>query len=189
MTTMALSDQDVILITILVTACTFSLILKASSAVREKFDNSNRVSNEFLSQGLDTGLVSNGLLVDIDPLRTVLVVDDDPVTRRHLRMHLEKLKFVVVEVSDGPSAVRLYEDGKRFCLILMDYEMPDMNGLGATKMVRAYDNDVVIVGFTIHDPATKQDEFLAAGANLVDMKPISAERLKEYVDEYNLLPK
>jgi CheY-like chemotaxis protein len=122
----------------------------------------------------------------VDPSKTVLVVDDDPVTRHQLRRHLEQLAFHVREVSDGTSAVRLYEEGVRFCMVVMDYEMPDMNGFTAIKKIRFFDNDVVIIGSTIHDPATMQEDFLKAGANFVDIKPISLAKLEEFISEYNL---
>jgi CheY-like chemotaxis protein len=169
-------------------------MLKASNAFREKFeaDDGNGTSDNLLQESTAVDkrkpieAEEDHHNLEHNPAKTVLVVDDDPVTRRQLRRHLEKLKLSVVEVSDGPSAVQLYQEGKRFCLVLMDYEMPDMNGLLATRKIRSYDNDVIVVGSTIHDPATKQDEFLKAGANLVDIKPISAERLQELISEYNL---
>ena len=200
------SEQDIIGFTLILGFCTVLLIVKASSAFRENLAQ-NPSEVDLVAEGRETSNhgrsttsttveqvqrsttpPNNNVQAVHDPARTVLIVDDDPVTRMQLRKHLEKLNFRVNEVADGPAAVQLYKEGVRFCMVVMDYEMPDMNGLLATKKIRGYDNDVVIVGSTIHDPATKQDEFLQAGANFVDIKPISAERLSEFVAEYNLTP-
>ena len=197
MSKVTLSEQDIIGLTLIIGFCTFLLIFKASSAFREKFDTSSDVSApsnvngpqvppKIESKSSETAKAKQAG-EEHDPAKTVLVVDDDPVTRRQLRRHIEKLNFQVVEVSDGPSAVEMYQQGKRFCLVLMDYEMPDMDGLLATRKIRSFDNEVIIVGSTIHDPATKQGEFLKAGANLVDIKPISAARLQELMSEYSLM--
>lgn len=205
-----LTEQEILCFTFILGFCTLLLILKASSAFKKNgvtavpslatIDAGNAKSGLSLSTTAlsaaegggtsaaeATGAIAAAETVH-DASRTVLIVDDDPVTRMQLRRNLERLNLRVKEVSDGPSAVQLYREGFRFCMVVMDYEMPDMNGLLTTKKIRSFDNDVVIVGSTIHDPATKQNEFLQAGANFVDIKPISAERLSEFVAEYNLAP-
>ena len=188
-----LSEYDVLGITVILGLCTALLVHKASSSFRERFDARARTdSGSSGGRGSPVGTPRTDVRAteeqEHDPTRTVLLVDDDPLTRMQLRKHLERLKLKVMEVSDGPAAVQLYKEGYRFCMVVMDYEMPDMNGLLTTKKIRSFDNDVVIIGSTIHDPATKQNEFLQAGANFVDIKPISAERLSEFVAEYNIAP-
>ncbi len=116
-------------------------------------------------------------------MKSVLIVDDDIVTRKQLSIRLKKLGFSVSEVSDGASAVELFEEGHRFSLVVMDFEMPDMNGVSATRKIRVVDKDVVIVGSTIHDPAIVQQDFLKAGANYVDIKPIAAETLNDLLPD------
>jgi len=191
-----LSDYDVMGITVILGICTALLVHKASSSFRERFDAKARVDSTATGRKESVAVMTNPQAdrraateeAEHDPTRTVLIVDDDPLTRMQLRKHLERLKLKVKEVSDGPAAVQLYKEGYRFCMVVMDYEMPDMNGLITTRKIRSFDNDVVIIGSTIHDPATKQNEFLQAGANFVDIKPISADRLSEFVAEYNIAP-
>jgi len=180
------TDNELMLLSALLGASTLILVLKASSALREKFNHAKMLTDHEKPLVETTEAKNGPKNVVTDPSKMVLIVDDDRITRLPLRKSFEKMGFHVTEVPDGPSAVREYKDGSRFCMVVMDYEMPDMDGLETTKKIRQYDNEVVIVGSTIHDPATKQDQFLRAGANFVTSKPITLEKLREFVVEYNL---
>jgi len=187
------ADYELVLLSLLLLASTVVLVIKASSALREKFDAAKKAIAETKEEESEDATLlktdsmkSESAKEPSEPHRTVLIVDDDAVTRLPLRIHCEKLGFKVDEVPDGNSAVLAYSQGNRFCMVIMDYEMPDMDGLSAIRQIRLHDNDVVIVGSTIHDPATVQNEFLKAGANFVTIKPITAEKLREIIAEYNL---
>lgn len=161
--------MDTILISVLALVFTLLLFFKASSSSRPHRTSATTTARS-------------------GQCKTVLVVDDDPVTRKVLSGHLKTLGFAVKEVAEGAMAVREYETGKnKYCMVVMDYEMePDMNGIETIKRIRQFDKEVLIVGSTIHDPATMQAEFLSAGANLVDVKPISISSLRDVMQEYNL---
>lgn len=123
-----------------------------------------------------------------NPKTTVLVVDDDPVTRLQLGSRLKRRGFTVMEVCDGTEAIKLYDEGHRFCLVVMDYEMPELNGVETITQIRRRDHNAVVIGSTIHDAAQKQQRFLSAGANKVARtKPIMDDEIDELVTEYELL--
>ena len=70
-----------------------------------------------------------------DTRRTILVVDDFDDTRLLLRTWLQKLGYRVVEAEDGNRAVAAAESD-RPDLIIMDVEMPELDGLAATRKIR-----------------------------------------------------
>lgn len=74
------------------------------------------------------------------PLR-VLVVDDNHVNRSLAAGWLEALEIETVLATDGAEAVRLVEEGGQFDLVLMDLQMPVMDGIAATARIRQFEQD------------------------------------------------
>ncbi|MBW3541945.1 MAG: response regulator transcription factor [Planctomycetes bacterium] len=97
------------------------------------------------------------------PIR-LLIADDHPIVRLDLRTYFESVDDIEIvgEAGDGRAAVDLAAR-LRPHVILMDYEMPGLNGVEATLHVARHDPEVRIVGFTLFDEATC-DEICAAGA-------------------------
>ena len=98
-----------------------------------------------------------------DGKRTILVVDDFDDTRLLLRTWLERKGFRVIEAENGNQAVAEAEIG---CpdLIIMDVEMPGMDGITATAALRANTPQSAVVMMSIHDDARTRAQAQAAGA-------------------------
>lgn len=113
----------------------------------------------------------------------VLVVDDHPVNREVARIMLEALGCEVVEVCDGVDAVEA-ASGVVFDLVLMDVRMPRMDGLEATRRIRALAGDFgaqAIVAMTADAMPEDVANCLAAGMNAHMAKPINQAGLLEAV--------
>jgi len=82
----------------------------------------------------------------------ILVVDDSAVMRRSLRRLLESQDEwrVCDEASDGLEAVTKF-DKEKFDVIVLDFQMPVMNGLDAAKQISAKSPDTPILMVTLHD--------------------------------------
>ncbi len=105
----------------------------------------------------------------------VLVVDDHPVNREVARIMLEALGCVVVEVGDGQEALDTVP-GQAFDLVLMDVRMPRMDGLEATRRIRALAGPealLPIVAMTADAMPEDVARCLGAGMNAHLAKPIS----------------
>jgi PAS domain S-box-containing protein len=117
------------------------------------------------------------------PSRTlrVLLAEDDEVTRFSVRRLLEKAGHYVTVAHDGQEAVDLYET-EDFDLILMDVQMPDMDGVEATRAIRQSSlpgrkKDIPIIAMTAYSMAGDKEKFLAAGMNAYIAKPIGLDAL------------
>jgi DNA-binding NarL/FixJ family response regulator len=96
---------------------------------------------------------------------SLLLVDDQPVVRRGLRMRLlfEPDITVVGEASSGEQALELVESLAPD-IVLMDVEMPGMDGITATEAMRASSLQSAVVMMSIHDDVHTRARAQAAGA-------------------------
>lgn len=114
----------------------------------------------------------------------VLVVDDHPVNREVARIMLEAFGCDVVEVSDGQQALDAVA-GQPFDLVLMDVRMPHMDGLEATRRIRAMPGPasaLAIVAMTADAMPEDVNRCLAAGMNAHMAKPINQAGLLAMVN-------
>ncbi len=116
---------------------------------------------------------------------TVLVVDDTEAVRTVLRMQLKLLGYRVLEAGSGREAVELCA-GERPDLILMDVSMPELDGLGATRLLRqdARTRYTPVVALSAFHEADFRECALAAGCSDFVSKPVGMNRLGEVVARY-----
>ncbi len=110
----------------------------------------------------------------------ILVAEDHPVNQRLVTCLLEKQGHAVVVVGDGHAAVEVFAQ-QTFDLILMDVQMPGMDGLEATAAIRAQEQTrethIPIIALTAHAMKGDQEHCLAAGMDDYVAKPITAHDL------------
>ncbi|HEY9790905.1 MAG TPA: ATP-binding protein [Candidatus Obscuribacterales bacterium] len=119
--------------------------------------------------------------------RRVLVAEDSPVLQRIIKSQLEKLGFDVEVVATGAEAVEKAKTGE-YSLVLMDWQMPVMDGLEATRTIRGSDFGgaltMPIIAMTAHAMEGHRDACLAAGMNDYISKPFSVEQLKIILERW-----
>jgi len=109
----------------------------------------------------------------------VLAAEDNATNRLVLVRMLEREGLQVVAVENGRLAVDAMRDGS-FDVVLMDVAMPEMDGLAATRLIRAMDGPaagVPIIGLTAHSGRDDEAACLAAGMDRFETKPIDRQRL------------
>jgi len=121
---------------------------------------------------------------------SILVVDDSQTNRKLLRRLLQNHGHKVWEAEDGKEAVqkmvRARSEGKPYDSILMDYEMPVMNGPDACQKMRILGCDSVIVGVTGNVMEEDVEIFKECGANGVLPKPFKLSELDQLWMEHGL---
>jgi len=110
---------------------------------------------------------------------TILVAEDIDSNFALVDILLRK-EFSIVRAVNGNEAVRLFKEIHP-SLILMDIQMPEMNGLDATRIIRELDENVPIVALTAFAFNSDRIEFMEAGGSDYVVKPIDPMQLKEKV--------
>jgi CheY-like chemotaxis protein len=114
----------------------------------------------------------------------ILVVEDNEFNQELVASLLKKWGHVAVPAGNGKEALAAWER-EPFDLILMDVQMPDMDGFAATGVIRAKERDtnahVPIVALTAHAMKGDRERCLAAGMDAYASKPIRAAELFEVI--------
>lgn len=112
---------------------------------------------------------------------TMLYVEDDEQTRANMSSYLRLKYNTVLEAKDGVEAYELYLN-EQPDLMLVDIELPNMNGLELVEKIRDKNNTIPIIITSAY--SDKQKLLAAIKLNLVDYltKPISRHRLKDVLE-------
>jgi len=123
-------------------------------------------------------------------LRRVLVAEDSASSRKMLILLLERAGHICVPAANGKEALDLikqdinavsYDPGHTpIDSVLMDYEMPLLNGPDATERIRDLGYSGIILGVTGNFLSEDIDLFLERGANEVIPKPVSLKKIQMY---------
>lgn len=113
----------------------------------------------------------------------ILVAEDHPINAKLMTKMLEKLGHTVQTAGNGREAVDRLA-GQCFDLVLMDVQMPEVDGIEATRMIRenatdALDPAITIIALTAHALKGDREKYLAAGMDDYLSKPIDAEALRQ----------
>ncbi|MDO8838103.1 MAG: ATP-binding protein [Parvibaculum sp.] len=109
----------------------------------------------------------------------VLLAEDQPVNQKLMMAVMERLGHDLTIAENGVEAIRRLREG-RFDLILMDIQMPLMDGIQATKVIRSFDepwHDIPIVAVTAHAMDGHREVYMAAGMNGFVSKPFKIDLL------------
>ncbi len=143
-----------------------------------------------LALAVDTGTVAEAALdarsSQALPDLKVLVADDNPVNQRLAVRMLEKLEIRADVVDNGRDAVEMFR-ANRYDLILMDCQMPEMNGYEATAELRQIEPNgarTVIIALTAEAVSGARERCLAAGMDDFITKPVRFDELAATVERW-----
>jgi len=118
-------------------------------------------------------------------MKKVLVIEDNKINLYLMRTILQKLGHQVFEAQDGLTGVDLAQ-AEIPDLILMDIQLPGLDGYGATRKIRAIETtkDIPIIAITSYAMVGDREKILAAGCTAYIEKPIDPESFIEELKKY-----
>jgi CheY-like chemotaxis protein len=122
------------------------------------------------------------------PRLTLLAVDDVPTNRRLLAAMLERHGHRCDLVADATEAIRLLRENS-YDAVLMDVQMPGLDGLAATRLIRALPppvGQIPVIAVTAHDLPGQREDIRAAGMNAIIAKPVSTAALLDAIERHVL---
>jgi signal transduction histidine kinase/CheY-like chemotaxis protein len=118
-----------------------------------------------------------------------LIVEDDKVSEILLIKMVEGFTGKVLKVTTGVEAVEVCRKNADIDLVLMDINLPEMNGYEATRKIREFNNEVIIIAQTAYALIGDREKSIAAGCNDYISKPIDRVVLREMISNYfSVLP-
>ncbi|KAJ3358014.1 hypothetical protein HDU83_000071 [Entophlyctis luteolus] len=162
---------------------------------REKSAGKTLISLKSTDFGADT---SFGLYPESKG-KPIMVVDDNTINRKVLKAHLERANFLCEEFEDGQEALTAFTNSPtKFCLILMDLEMPVMDGLTSAQKIREEEARLLaarkieyqipimaVTGNARYDPDHSPQKF---GMQGVMLKPFSKKDLLKIISQFSINP-
>lgn len=112
----------------------------------------------------------------------ILLVEDNKINRTVIASVLKGAGHIVVEAHNGQEAVQYFEK-ESFDIILMDMQMPVMDGRTATKQIRKIDPDIPIIALTADVLAAENKDYIKAGITAFATKPVDWQKLECLFEE------
>lgn len=114
----------------------------------------------------------------------VLIVEDDKTSELLIRILLEKNAKEFLHASNGVEAIESCKNNPDIDLVLMDINLPEMDGYEATRKIREFNVKVIIIAQTAYALAGDREKSLLAGCNDYISKPINRITLSNLMAEY-----
>ena len=114
----------------------------------------------------------------------VLLVEDYPINVKVVCKFLERWQVEIDVAENGLVATQKFEKGK-YDIVLMDIQMPVMDGYTASEIIRSNDADVPIIALTGSATFTNQDRAFSAGMNDYVTKPFNPKDLFQKIAKYS----
>lgn len=116
--------------------------------------------------------------------RTIVIAEDEEVNFIYLKTALSKTNINIIRAYNGHDAVELAKVNPLVELILMDIKMPKMNGLEATKAIKSFRSDIIIVAQTAFAMDEDRKNCEAVGVDDFLSKPVRYKLLFETLNRH-----
>ncbi|WP_320169088.1 PAS domain S-box protein [Maridesulfovibrio sp.] len=107
----------------------------------------------------------------------ILLAEDNATNQLYISHFLTEEGFQVETAENGLEVLSMLESGEQFDVILMDVQMPEMDGLQATRIIRESGNDIPIVALTAYAMEGDREKFLNSGMDAYSSKPVKIDEL------------
>jgi len=114
----------------------------------------------------------------------ILIAEDDETSRQFLSILIKDIGNEILEVQTGSKALKLCRQHPDIDLVLMDIQMPGMNGLEATRRIREFNKKVIIIAQTAFGLSGDREKAIEAGCDDYISKPIKKDELLALIQKY-----
>jgi len=114
----------------------------------------------------------------------ILIAEDDKASEIFISIAVKKFGKEIIGVRTGTEAVAACRDNPDIDLVLMDIQLPEMDGYEATRQIRKFNKDVVIIAQTAYGLSADREKALKAGCHDYIAKPIKTEELNKMIVKY-----
>ena len=116
--------------------------------------------------------------------KMVLVVEDNPISFKLMHAVLKQVKTNVVHAVNGREAIKLCEADMHFDLVMMDMQMPEIDGKEATRRIKVIRPDLPIIATTANSYQDDAFACLEAGCDAFLTKPLQFQRMFELMQSF-----
>jgi len=114
----------------------------------------------------------------------ILIVEDNEVNRKLITIMVEKRSNIILAAKTGTEAVIACHNNPDIDLIFMDIRMPDLDGLEATRRIRQFNKNVIIIAQTAYALTGDREKAIEAGCNEYITKPINKADLLSLIQRF-----
>ena len=116
--------------------------------------------------------------------KTVLIVEDNETSSFYFEAALKKLNVTTIWAKDGKEAVDLFRQNEQIDLVLMDLNMPEMDGFEATKMMKKIRFKIPVIAQSAFILSGEENKSFEAGCDEFLSKPIRLSRLVDTITRH-----
>jgi CheY-like chemotaxis protein len=109
--------------------------------------------------------------------KKILIVEDDLSSRLYLNKILERAGVIILNAGDGQEAVNIALNTPDLDIILMDIQLPVMDGYSALSKIKEVRKDIIIIAQTAYGLLGDKEKILNSGFNDYVIKPILSQNL------------
>lgn len=141
------------------------------------YNKEEKIEIEQIPENIDKD-ISNTVKLNL------LIVEDDDVSSELLKIILKDNFRKIIFAEDGIEAIEICKNRPEIDLVLMDINMPKMNGYDATKEIRKFNKDLIIIAQTAYGLSGDKEKAIEAGCNDYISKPINKDKLLVLIQKY-----
>ncbi len=149
----------------------FTLPYNAEPQEKNIIENAGSAATENHNNSADSGL-------------KILIAEDDETSEMLLDIEVKTFCKEILKVRTGVEAVEICRDNPDIDLILMDIQMPEMSGYEATRQIRQFNKEVVIIAQTALGQTEAREKSIESGCNDYIAKPINRNELLALIQKY-----
>lgn len=129
----------------------------------------------------ESPLIDSGGADDEKPAARILLAEDNATNQVYISHFLTEEGFQVQTAENGLEALEMLTTEGPFDVILMDVQMPEMDGLQATQKIRESGNDIPIIALTAYAMEGDREKFLDSGMDAYSSKPVNIDELVQII--------